>query len=187
VDFNELWAPVSAYTTLRCLLAVVAVRDLVLDKLDVKPAFLNGELKEDIFMRQPPRHYQGGPELVCNLKKALYGLKQASRAWHLTLKRHLEQQGFSASRADPPSLYILPRDAGRTVYLPVYVDDLLIAAQLPEDVATVKTRLLGAFDARDLGPSDFFLGLLIKRDRQQKTLWLGHERYANELVERFGM
>jgi hypothetical protein len=94
-------------------------------------------------MSHPPGHHQGGPEMVCNLKKALYGSKQASRAWHLTLKGHLEQHDFLENRADP-SLYILHREAGRTVYLLVYVDDLLIAAQLPRDVATVKTKLLGA-------------------------------------------
>jgi hypothetical protein len=124
--------------------------------------------------------------MVCNFKKALYGLKQASKAWHLTLKKHFGQQGFSASWADP-SLCILPSEAGRTVYLDIFVDDPLNAVQLPDDVATVKTRLLGASDAQDLGLAEFFLGLLIKRDRQQKTLWLGQERYANELVERFGM
>jgi hypothetical protein len=154
------------------MLAVVAVEDLELDQLGVKTAFLNGELEEEIFMRQPLGRCQGGPEMVCNLKKALYGLKQASRAWHLTLKRHLELQGFTASQADP-SLYILQNEAGRSVYLLVYVDDLLIAAKRREDVATVKARLLDAFDARDPGPAEFFLGLLIKRDRERKMLWLG--------------
>jgi hypothetical protein len=65
--------------------------------------------------------------MVCNLKKAVSGLKQASQAWHLTLKRHLKQQGSLASLADP-SLYILQKEAGCTVHLLVYVDDLLIAA-----------------------------------------------------------
>jgi hypothetical protein len=82
VDFNEVFAPVGKHSTLRALLAVVVEKGLQLHQLDVKTAFLNGDLEEVIYMRQPPGYEQGGPKMVCRLHKSLYGLRQAPRAWH---------------------------------------------------------------------------------------------------------
>ena len=100
VDFNEVFAPVSKHSTLRALLAVVAARGLHLHQLDVKTAFLNGDLEEVIYMKQPPGYEEGGPRTVCRLRKAIYGLRQAPRAWHAKLNSTLEGMGFRASTAD---------------------------------------------------------------------------------------
>jgi hypothetical protein len=81
-----------------------------LHQLDVKMAFLNGELEEEIYMQQPQGYEEGGPGTVCHLKKTLYGLRQAPRAWHTHLKAELEALGFRASESDP-ALFV--KGAGR--------------------------------------------------------------------------
>ena len=101
IDYDDTYAPVSGYTTLRSFLAVVAAQDLEMRQLDIKTAFLNGELEEVVYMRQPQGYSIGPSNLVCRLHKAIYGLKQAPRAWHLTLKQKLLDHGFVTSDADP--------------------------------------------------------------------------------------
>ena len=96
VDFNEVFAPVSKYATLRALLAVSAADDLEVHQLDIKTAFLNGILEEEVYIEQPTGYQEGGPGLGCHLHKALYGLKQAPRAWHTRLKRGADRDGLQA-------------------------------------------------------------------------------------------
>jgi hypothetical protein len=162
VDFEEVYAPMSKHTTLRAVLAIVAQQDLELHQLDVKTAFLDGELEEKIYMQQPQGYEQGGPNTVCRLLKALYGLRQAPRAWHRCFKRVLEDLEFVASSTDA-ALFQGTVD-GETVWLLVWVDDILVAAQGKERVAKVKVHLTAKFDVRDLGPATYFLGMELSRD-----------------------
>ena len=143
IDYNEVFAPVSKHTTLRTLLALTAAEDMELHQLDIKTAFLNGELEETIYMQQPQGFSEGGPDVVCHLRKALYGLKQAPRAWNIRLKQELENMGFTASEADP-GLFIAHYKGGK-VYVLVYVDDILVASKSLEDIQHVKHRLTEAF------------------------------------------
>jgi hypothetical protein len=119
VDFEEVFAPVSRQPTLRTLLAVAAVQDLEVKQLDVKTAFLNGDLEEDIWMDQPKGFEVGGKTKACHLQKALYGLKQAPRAWHLKLTKEVSGLGFEPSSADP-SLFIR-KSKGSITYVAVWV------------------------------------------------------------------
>jgi hypothetical protein len=185
VDFDEVYAPVSKHSSLRALLSIVAMDDLELHQLDVKTAFLNGVLEEEIWLDQPPGFEQGPAGTACRLKKALYGLKQAPRAWHTKLKHELEELGFVASDADP-SLWVLHLN-GRSVYVLAYVDDLLLAGKLLSDIQDVKGLLMSAFDARDLGEARHFIGMEILRDRSAKSLKLVQRQYAAEVVARFGL
>jgi Reverse transcriptase (RNA-dependent DNA polymerase) len=100
---------------------------------------------------------QGPAGTACRLKKALYGLKQAPRAWHTKFSHELEGLGFVPSDADP-SLWVLHLD-GRSVYVLVYVDDLLLAGKLLSDLQNVKGLLMSAFHARDLGEARHFIGM----------------------------
>ena len=185
VDFNEVFAPVSKPTTLRTLLGMVASQDLELHQLDIKTAFLNGELEETIYMQQPRGYEEGSTNTVCLLKKSLYGLRQAPRAWHTRLKQELEHMGFTASEADP-GLYTA-HFKHTSIYLLVYVDDILIAAKTQEAIDHVKARLTDACDVRDLGPAKYFLGMSLDRDRKSQTLKITQERLATELVHRHGL
>ena len=100
IDYNEVYAPVAKHTTMRALLAKAVAEGLHVHQLDVKTAFLNGDLEEDIWMQQPPGFSVDGG-LACHLKKSLYGLKQAPRAWNKRLTEELESQSFVVSDSDP--------------------------------------------------------------------------------------
>ena len=184
IDYEEVFAPVSKYATLRTVLAVAAAEDLDLHQLDIKTAFLNGELEEDVYVRQPPGYEEGGGGMACHLRKALYGLKQAPRAWHLRLKAEMETMGFTQSEADP-GLFI--RKGGGLAIIVTYVDDLMIATPGVAATAEIKQRLMNTFDARDLGEATFFLGMTITRDRARCTIKLAQERLTTDLLSKYGM
>jgi hypothetical protein len=185
IDFDEVFAPVSKHTSLRTLLAKAAAEDLELQQLDIKTAFLNGELEEQVYMKQPPGYEEGGPNKVCHLKKTLYGLKQAPRAWHLKLKEELHKLGAQVSDADP-GLYIHHgKDA--IVYMIIWVDDILMASKSMAAINAVKKSLMTTFDARDLGDAKFFVGLSIERDRANRTIKIAQKLAITDLVHKFGL
>ena len=185
VDFDEVFAPVSKYSTLRALLSLAAAKDLQLQQLDIKTAFLNGELEEDVFVQQAPGYAEGGRNTICHLHRALYGLRQAPRTWHMRLKEELKAMCFVPSQADP-GLYISSQEV-TNIFILVYVDDILIAAETKAAVQDVKTRLLQAFEARDLGDAQLFLGMTVTRDREQRIIHLSQERMITNLVKQFGL
>jgi hypothetical protein len=116
--------------------------------VDVKTAFLQGDLEEDIYMQQPPGCcFNDG--LVCQLRKPIFGLKQSSRQWHVKLKAMLLNEGFQYSLADP--CLFVRTGAGDLVSVLVYVDDMLISCKSLVRLEKIKRRLLDRFDARDLG------------------------------------
>ena len=125
VDYEEVFAPVSKHTTLRLALSEIASKDLELVQADVGTAFLNGELEESVWMQQPPGYETGEPAACCKLNKSIYGLKQAPRAWYAKLQETLKEFGLKPSTADPALYYT--ESEGATLFLIVYVDDLLIA------------------------------------------------------------
>ena len=105
IDYTDVFAPVSKYTTIRVLMGLVALHDLELELLDIKTAFLNGELEEEVYINHPPGYPQGPAGTVLRLKKTLYGLKQAPRAWYQRLDAELGKLNLKPSAVDP-SLYI---------------------------------------------------------------------------------
>ncbi|WVZ60603.1 hypothetical protein U9M48_010600 [Paspalum notatum var. saurae] len=140
-DYDETFAPVAHMTTVRALLAVASVREWSISQLDVKNAFLNGELREEVYMQPPPGYSAEG--MVCRLRRSLYGLKQAPRAWFQRFASVVTAAGFSASAHDP-ALFVHTSSRGRTLLL-LYVDDMIITGDDPQFIAFVKARLSERF------------------------------------------
>ena len=186
IDYHEVFAPTGKYTTLRVLLAIAAANNMQVHQLDVKTAFLNRELDEEVYIEQPPM-FEEGEHLVCHLKKALYGLKQAPRAWHQKLKTELGKFGFEASAADP-GLFIRAEDAGAGfIFILVYVDDILVIAKDLSAVTDVKAMIRSVFDIRDMGEVSFYLGISITRDWDGGTFRLRQDKLLAKLLTRYGM
>ena len=143
-------------TTVRTLLAVASVRHWSVSQLDVKNAFLNGELCEEVYM-QPAPGYSVTYGLVCHLCRSLYGLKQAPRAWFEHFASVVTYAGFSPSAHDP-ALFVHCSPHGRTLLL-LYVDDMIITGDDPEYITFVKARMSEQFLMSDHGPLCYFLGI----------------------------
>ena len=175
------------HSSIRVLLALVAMHDLELEQLDVKTAFLHGELEEDIYMQQPEGFVvEGKEDHVCLLKKSLYGLKQSSRQWYKRFDSFMVGSGYSRSSYDS-CVYFRKTHDGSFIYLLLYVDDMLIAAKNMSDIEELKKQLNRVFEMKDLGAAKKILGMEIERDRNGGKLYLTQKSYIEKVLERFGM
>jgi len=187
IDYNQTFAPVVKFTTIRLLLALVAAFDLECEQMDVVTAFLNGDLEEDIYMQIPEGlRTAENQELVCKLNKALYGLKQAPRQWYAKIHFYLVNVLEFKSNEHDPCLYI--RKTGSSIIIiALYVDDLLIIGNSKTQIAQLKGEFKNRFEMKDLGPATVMLGIQITRDRQNKKLSISQAEYTNYILTRFGM
>lgn len=179
-------------TTVRALLAIAAIDDWQVFQLDVKNAFLHGDLDDHVYMKFP-QVYQGpslpifvhtslpSPIKVCKLQKSVYGLKQAPRQWFSKLSCALQSCGYIQSKSDY-SLFTNHTSNKRTVIL-VYVDDLLIAGNDPSMIT--KAFLSSKFHMKDLGPLRYFLGIEV--DRSSKGFFLSQSKYTHDLLKEYKM
>jgi len=177
-DYDETFALVAHMTTVRTLLAVASVREWSISQLDVKNAFLNGELREEVYM-QPPPGYSVPEGMVCRLRRSLYGIKQAPRAWFQNFASVVSAVGFSACTHDP-TLFVHTSSRGRTLIL--YVDDMIITGDDPQFIVFVKARLSEQFLMSDLGPLRYFLGIEVSSTPQ--GFYLFQEKYIQDLLDR---
>lgn len=186
VDFNEVFSPVVRYSSIRLILALAAEYNLEVHQMDVAAAYLNGKLKEEIFMIQPEKFVDPkNPEKVCKLKKALYGLKQAGREWNETLDKFLHENGFTRCNGDT-CVYI--KNKGKeAIIVAVYVDDILIACSNLQTLNKVKYNISLKFDVVDKGPVDYFLGMEVVRDKANNTISICQQRFIQDLLEEFKM
>ncbi|TQD95783.1 hypothetical protein C1H46_018622 [Malus baccata] len=187
VDFDEIFSPVVKMTSIRVILCMVASMDLELEQLDVKTAFLHGNLEEEIYMEQPKGFEVKGIEnLVCKLKKSLYGLKQAPRQWNKKFNSFMMSNRYKITHAEF-CVYIKQFSEGKFIILLLYVDDMLIVGQDASMIKKLKEKLSKSFDIKNLGPAKQILGMEIIRDRKSKKLWLSQEKYVERVLERFNM
>lgn len=185
-DYEETYAPVVKFPTMRIILTLAAHKDLEMLQMDVGTAYLNEIITESIYMSQPNGYEEPGQESkVCKLDKSIYGLKQSGRGWYEQLDLHLIKCRFVRATADS-NLYIRTRKEG-TVYLLVYVDDLLLASKNPKLLEVVKNLLSTEFERKVLGDPAFLLGVHIQRNRESGMLTIDQSKYAAEILRRFNM
>jgi Reverse transcriptase (RNA-dependent DNA polymerase) len=184
VDVDEVFAPTSSFGARRAILCKAAREDLEVHQLDIKTAFLNEELEEEVYVTQPPGFHNGDYGLVYRLNKALYGLKQAPRAWHKSLNASLRKFGIHPRQSDA-GVYVSGNKSSSHIYLLTYVDDFLIVSKCLLQVQWVKTKLAENFTVHDLGEVTDFLGCEVRRDRVNRTIRVTCQRKIDELCEKF--
>ncbi len=186
VDYNKTFALVTKFTSIHCILALAALEDMEIHQMDVKIAFLNGELEEEIYMEQPQGIvHQGGEHLVCKLQKSLYGLKQSPRAWNQKLDAFLKSIEFMKSEADPRVYVAQVGDV--KFFIVVYVDDLILVCNDQNKLLQIKEELNQKFEMKDLGELHFFLGMEVERYREERLLRINQIKYLKEILKRFRM
>ena len=178
-DYDETFSPVIRFESLRTLIALAAQQGLKVHQMDVTAAFLNGELDDDVFMKQPEGFVvQGKEKLVCKLKHSIYGLKQSPRCWNTTLDQQLQDMGFIQSTSDP---CIYTASEGESFIIGVYVDDMILAGSSDERMTQVKEALSNRFQMKDLGELHHFLGVRIIQDVEKGTIWIGQPLYTENI------
>ena len=184
----DTFAPVVSYPTLRVFLALVAAEDYELYQLDVETAFLNANVKEEVYMKVPDGVTDAPAGMVCRLLKAVYGIPQAPLAWHDEITSFLATLGYFPSALDP-CLLIRTLKNGRKIWFPLFVDDLYPAVH-PDDRAewlADRTKLLARYKIKDSGDAVTILGMRVKRDRTTRTLYLDSQLFTERLCLEYGV
>jgi hypothetical protein len=172
-DFFDTYSPVTRLTTIRVLLSLAASHGLLVHQMDVKMAFLNGELEEEIYMDRPDGFIAQGQEgKVCRLIKSLYGLKQAPKQWHEKFDRTLTSARFAINETDTCVYHLY--GGGKGVILCFYVDDILIFGTSLNEINDVKSFLSQKFDMKDLGEADVILKIKLTKGENGITLLQSH-------------
>ena len=184
IDYDETFSPVVKPATVRTVLSLALSRSWPVHQLDVKNAFLHGTLTETVYCSQPTGFVDSAhPDWVCRLNKSLYGLKQAPRAWYSRFATYLLGLGFVEAKSDT-SLFIFHRGS-ETVYLLLYVDDIVLTASSSALLRQTIQALQQEFSMKDLGELHHFLGIHV--DRSPKGMFLSQRHYTMDILERAGM
>jgi hypothetical protein len=179
IDFSKTFAPTGRLNSLRALISHAAANGLDFQQLDVKTAFLNADLEEEVYLSVPQGVSLNKKEVCLKLKKAIYGLKQAPLAWYNRLSKWLVSVGFSISVADPCVFFRLGKDP---VWLFIHVDDIAVFGK---NISTFKTEIKEEFDMKDMGRADLLLG--IKVLHEPTAIVLSQLHYVNSLLTLYGM
>ncbi|GJZ90850.1 putative RNA-directed DNA polymerase [Tanacetum coccineum] len=186
IDYEETFSPVADIRAIRILIAIAAYYDYEIWQMDVKTAFLNGRLDEDIYMEQPEGYVDPNyPNGVCKLQRAIYGLKQASRQWNKRFDEEIKRFGFTQNR-DEPCVY-RKASGSNVVFLILYVDDILIMGNNIPRLKEVKDYLGKCFSVKDLGEAAYILGIKIYRDRSLRLIGLNQSAYIDKILKKFSM
>jgi hypothetical protein len=184
IDYDEVFTPVARLDSVRLLIALVAHEGWEVHHMDIKLAFLNGDLQEEVYVEQPAGFIVAGKEhKVLKLKKALYGLHQAPQAWNAKLDGTLLSLGF---RRTPSEHTIYIRWNGNVqLVIGVYVDNLIITGSNCDNIRSFKEEMMAAFKMGDLGLLHYYLGIEVKQSASGISLSQG--AYVMKILERSDM
>lgn len=185
INFSEVYAPVARMDTIRVMIALAAQRGWTIFQLDVKSAFLHGELMEDVYVEQPLGYEKKGEEdKVYKLQKALYGLKQAPRAWFSRIETYFKKEGFQKCSSEQ-TLFTKVGIGGKILLVSVYVDDLIYTSNDGVLLEEFKVSMMKEFEMTDLGKMRFFLGLEVLQ--KDEGIFVCQKQYVLEILRRFAM
>lgn len=182
IDYDETFSPVARYDTVRAVLSVSAAENLKLLQFDIKTAFLNGELSEEVYMRQP-EGYSDKTGRVCKLKRSLYGLKQSPRCWNRRFTEFIKKQEMKRSSADP-CLFTREKN-GKKLIIVIYVDNGLVAGSDKREIDFFVNELKKEFKIT-IGSFDSFLGIQVKQ-KEDGSIFITQRLYSEKILEKFGM
>lgn len=185
IDYDETFSPVARFETVRTILAVAAQEQWKIHQFDVKSAFLNGDLKEEVYVSQPPGfESKTDPHKVLRLRKALYGLKQAPRAWYSKIDDFFHKNGFQRSRSEP-TLYVKRQGSDHLLIVSLYVDDMIYTGSSLQLLREFQAAMKEMFDMTDLGELQYFLGLEISQTGG--GIFMSQKKYVEDTLKRFNM
>ena len=180
VDYEETFAPVAKLNTVRVLLSLAVNLDWPLFQLDVKNAFLNRDLTEEVYMTLPPGFDSDSSRgKVCRLRKSIYGLKQSPRAWFGKFTTVVVGHGFSQAQSDH-TLFFRHSPENRIAILIVYVDDIILTGDDVSALSSLKAVLAASFEMKDLGTLRYFLGMEVARS--SRGICLSQRKYVLDLL-----
>ena len=190
-DYDDTFAPVARYSSIRSILAVANQLNLEVHQMDVKTAYLNGDLEREIYMEQPEGYVdKDQTDLVCRLRKSLYGLKQSARCWNITIDSFLKESGYVQSNADPCVYFKTENKDGKKeclMIIALYVDDMVLATNDTTMLEKEKSLMKERFEMEDRGEIHYCLGMSITRDRASKILKINQRAYLENVLKRFQM
>nr|GEX67906.1 zinc finger, CCHC-type [Tanacetum cinerariifolium] len=174
IDYFDTYAPVARISTIRLLIAMASIHNLIIYHMDVKTTFLNGELKEEVYINQPQGFFMPGNEnKVCKLIKSLYGLNQTSKQWHQTFDEVVWSNGYLLNQSEK-CVYSKFDESGKRVIICLYVDDILIFGTDQVQVNLTKEFLSSRFSMKDMEKVDVILCIKIKHESNEIAISQSH-------------
>ncbi|GKV41340.1 hypothetical protein SLEP1_g48885 [Rubroshorea leprosula] len=184
IDYEEVFAPVARLETIRLIISLATQNKWKIFQMDVKSAFLNGSLEEEVYVQQPLGYVVKGEEnKVLKLKKALYNLKQAPRAWNCGIDKYFQENGFVKCPYEY-ALYVKVSNGGILIVC-LYVDDLIFTGNNPRMFEEFKRAMSNEFEMTDIGLMSYYLGIEVKQ--MEEGIFISQENYVREVLKRFNM
>ena len=185
-DYYDTFSPVAKMASIRLLFSIAAMRSWPLYHLDIKNAFLYGDLVEEVYMEQPLGFVtQGESCLVCRLRRSLYGLKQSPRAWFGRFSSVVQKFGMTQNTSDHHVFFYHHTSSEQGIYLIVYVNDIVITGSNPDGIRKLKQHLFSYFQTKDLGKLKYFLNIKIAQSKSGMVM--SQRKYVLDILEEIGM